>query len=439
MTEAIRSITVANELTDSHFSILQKETSRDETLQTLKRYTNKGWPTDTHKINSKVKPYWKYRNELTEACGLLWRGNRVIIPKTLQSEMLNKLHFAHLGFEKCLLRAKELLFWPELNNQLKNLIMNCQTCLTYRKNNIKEKLCPHDIPKEPWSKVGVDLFYFKGINYILIVDYYSKFIEVIELTSTISESVIKHLKCTFSRLGIPQTLVSDCGPQFISKEFRDFAQKWCFQHVTSSPRYPQSNGQAERSVQTVKNILKKSLHSKTDFRLALLEYLNTPINDKLPSPAELLFTRKLRTIFPIINQFKQSHYNPVNAKNLSMLTIGQTVKVRDEIKKMWKSGVITKYLGNRKYEIRLQTGRTIVRNRRHLIVDSPHLQPYRTTYDIDYDDFNPFQSNESGMSSDTAPNRHSPCESNNNNNNGTSDYYITRFGRTVRPPDRWRL
>lgn len=104
-----------------------------------------------------------------------------------------------------------------MNNQLKNLIENYQTYLTYKRSSKKEELCLHEVPNYPWAKVGADLFYFDSRNYLLIVDYYSKFIEVIELTSTLSESIIYHLKSVFSRQGIPETLVTDCGPQFTSR------------------------------------------------------------------------------------------------------------------------------------------------------------------------------------------------------------------------------
>ncbi|CAB3223790.1 unnamed protein product [Arctia plantaginis] len=454
ITEAIRSLTVKNELTDSHFIALQKETELDKDLQKLKQYIVKGWPFDKCRVELNIKPYWNYRHELSGACGLLWRGNRIIIPKNLRREMLTKLHFAHLGFEKCLLRAKELLFWPELNNQLRNLIDNCQTCLTFRKNNSKEELRPHEIPSEPWVKVGMDLFYFNGINYLLIVDYHSKFIETIELVSTLSDSIIKHLKNTFSRLGIPQIVVSDCGPQFISNEFRKFAREWCFNHVTTSPRYPQSNGQSERAVQIVKNIMKKSMHSKSDYRLALLEYLNTPISENLPSPAEILQSRKLRSILPVVRCLHPSsglikrelirrqriykQYYDRNAKKLATLSVGQPVKIKDQNNNKWISGTITKQLRERSYEIKLSSGNIIVRNRRHMIADS--LQKHRKTnvnsYDsyADYDDVCP---TETHTTLNSAPGVDTSVPCNNGINADCDRYYVTRFGRTVRPPDRW--
>ena len=105
------------------------------------------------------------------------------------------------------------------------------------------------------NALGSDLFMLNGVNYILLIDYFSRYPEVVKLTSTTSGSIITALKSIFSRHGVPEVLVSDNGPQYASQEFASFARKYDFAHVTSSPRFPQSNGQAEQTVQTVKKLL----------------------------------------------------------------------------------------------------------------------------------------------------------------------------------------
>ena len=106
-----------------------------------------------------------------------------------------------------------------------------------------------------------------------MVDYFSRYPEVVQLRSTTSGAVISHLKSVFARHGIPEVVRSDNGPQYASKEFSEFAQSYGFQHITSSPKYPQSNGQAERMVQTVKQLLRDS----EDPYLAILSYRATPM------------------------------------------------------------------------------------------------------------------------------------------------------------------
>ena len=142
---------------------------------------------------------------------------------------------------------------------------------------------------------------------LLVIDYFSKCVELARLEdNTSSPEVIMHLKSIMARHGIPQELVSDNGPQFISNRFTTFAKQWEFFHNTSSPKFPSRNGQVERAVQTVKSILRKAQESKKDVYLALLEYRNTPIDANIASPAELLFQRKLRTRLPC----KQSLLKP---------------------------------------------------------------------------------------------------------------------------------
>ena len=107
--------------------------------------------------------------------------------------------------------------------------------------------------------VAADLFYLKGTDYLVIVDYFSRYSEVHKLGSTTAESVvINTLKATFARHGIPEILRSDNGPQSRSKEFAEFATKCKFKHTTSSSLFLSSNGQEERRVKTVKHLLKKT-------------------------------------------------------------------------------------------------------------------------------------------------------------------------------------
>ena len=131
-----------------------------------------------------------------------------------------------------------------------------------------EPLLSTKLPDYPWQRVGTDLFMLNGNSYLLVADYFSRYPEVVKLKSTTSSSIIENLKSIFSRHGIPETIVSDNGPQFSSQEFGDFSKTYNFCHVTSSPHFPQSNGLAERSVQTMKRLLKES----KDVYQAILSY-----------------------------------------------------------------------------------------------------------------------------------------------------------------------
>ena len=153
---------------------------------------------------------------------------------------------------------------------------------------------PTPLPDFPWQKVTMDLFTSKESCYLVIVDYVSRYPEVIKLRTTTSAGIIEAVKAVFSRHGIPETVISDNGPQFSSQEFANFASQYNFQHRTSSPRFSQNNGLAVRTVQTVKNILKQS----SDPYLAILVYRSTPFPWCNLSPAQLLMRRQLRMTLP---------------------------------------------------------------------------------------------------------------------------------------------
>jgi len=157
-----------------------------------------------------------------------------------------------------------------------------------------EPMIPTKLPGRPWEKLASDLFELKGTPYIIVVDYFSRYIKILKLTTTTSTSVTLALKTIFSRHGIPDTLVTDNGPQYTSQEFSQFAESYGFNHQTSSPYHPQGNGEAERAVRTVKNLLKKC----SDPHLALLSYQTTPLPFCNYSPAQLLMGRCLRSSIP---------------------------------------------------------------------------------------------------------------------------------------------
>ena len=138
-----------------------------------------------------------------------------------------------------------------------------------------------------------DLFDWKQETYLLVVDYFSRYIEIARLNRPTTTEVVTRLKSIFARHGIPETLISDNGPQYASQEFAEFAQDYEFQHHTSSPYFPQGNGEAERAVGTIKSLLGK----KGDPYEALLAYRSTPLQIGY-SPAELLMGRLLRSIVP---------------------------------------------------------------------------------------------------------------------------------------------
>ncbi|XP_054720864.1 uncharacterized protein K02A2.6-like [Uloborus diversus] len=133
----------------------------------------------------------------------------------------------------------------------------------------------------------------------------------IVLSVDATSTVINALKTCFARFGVPEEIVGDNGPPFDSKEFSEFCTSWDILHNPSSPGYPRSNGQVERCVQTIKSSLNKAAQDNKDPHLVLMEYRNTPM-DGLPSPAEILMGRRIRTLIPVLPSLLKPHYDYVS-------------------------------------------------------------------------------------------------------------------------------
>ena len=158
----------------------------------------------------------------------------------------------------------------------------------FANESAKEPIMSTKLPKRPFEMVDVDICEFKGQNYLIVIDYYSRYLEILLLSRLTSEVVIAKFKSVFAHHGIPETVVTDNGRQFASSEFQRFVTAWNFTHVTSSPYFPQSNGEAERAVQEAKKILAQS-----DPMLALMIHRSTPTTATGYSPAELAMGRRI--------------------------------------------------------------------------------------------------------------------------------------------------
>ena len=185
------------------------------------------------------------------------------------------------------------MWWPGVSKQIAQYVQQCSVCAQEDKHK-KRLLLYTPLPDYSWQVVGTDLFELNSKHYLLIVDYFSQYPESIQLSSTTLLSTIAALKSVFSRHGIPEEVRSDNGPQYSSQEFAAFSKAYNFKHVTSSQQYPQSNGQAERMVQTVKKILRQF----NDIYKGLLVYHSTPMPWCNLSPTELSMGQRLRTQLP---------------------------------------------------------------------------------------------------------------------------------------------
>ena len=170
----------------------------------------------------------------------------------------------------------------DYQNIIRQLVEKCVTCSQHRGEH-REPLLTTPVQERPWQRVSTGLFLWEKQIYLLIVDYFSRYIEVTHLTVASAETVVAAMKDVFSRHGTPETVVSDNGTQYSGAPFQTIAMEYGFNHVTSSPRYPQANGEAERAVATVKGLWKGGGEKAK----ALMTYRATPLESSY-SPAQLL-------------------------------------------------------------------------------------------------------------------------------------------------------
>ncbi|CAC5394823.1 unnamed protein product [Mytilus coruscus] len=411
-TDEIESINMVDELpiSEERISELQEHTKNDLQMQELKEVIREGWPINKWNVPSSVSIYFDIRDQLTLQNGLLFKGERVIIPISLRTDMIKKIHSSHIGIEGCLRRARESLYWPGMNAEEKDFIQRCETCRTFERKQQKETLISHEIPSRLWSKVGINLMTFQSKNYLVTVDYYSNYCEVDYLEDTLALTVIRKLRAQFARHGIPDVCFTDNGPQFDCGEFRKFSRLWEFKHDTSFPLYSQSNGKVEQAVQTVKRLMKKSKFDKKDPYLAFLDFRNTPTEGFDNSPAEKLMNRKTRTLLPT----KESLLRPK--------VVAPNKNTTSKFNKEWKK----QQVNIRSYEVDVGA-RSIRRNRRqlkHTLEDNKNepAEIERDNSDFEHGEIN----------------NQDHCENAPEIENAKETPIITRPGRVVKPPARFK-
>lgn len=366
-------------------------TITDATLQSLMNIIMAGWPLTKEEIPVCIREYWNYKEELTVQDGVLYKGMKVIVPASMRPQMIARAHSSHLGPDACVRRARDVLFWPSMADQIKDQVQNCKVCNDFLARQQKEPLMTHKIPETPWSKVGQDLFTLGDENYLVTVDYFSDYFELDLLPDTTAESVVNATKCHFARHGIAD-MVTDNGPQYSSAHFAKFTREWEFQHTTSSPLHSQSNGKAESSLKIAKNVVKKAKRGNKDLQMSLLEWRNTLDSNGL-SPVQKLMSRRTRTTIPtnvallkpevvdgVYDNIKRKRpqvkaaYDK-HAKPLPELQVGEPVRLQPvNPKAPWEKGSCVAKVGPRSFLIETESGNLYRRNRKFIRQDPSQEQ-----------------------------------------------------------------
>lgn len=375
------------------FKEIAERTKKDITLNKIFGYVLHGWPTHSD-MPVECKDYYNRKDYITSEHGCLLFGYRVIIPKSLQSLTLKELHSSHLGIIKMKSLARTYIYWPNIDKDIEQLCGSCEVCAKERDNPVKSTLVPWSWPTRPWYRLHLDhLGPFANSQYLVVIDAHSKWIEVCKVSSTNAEITIKQLRDIFARFGLPNEIVTDNGPAFISEKFSEFMLRNGICHRLISPRHARSNGAAENAVGLVKKCLKKAAHEGIAVDVALsrflLNYRNCVQSTTQKSPSEMLLGRRLRSCLDLLrpctknivmdNQSKQIKSFRGKQRDLSVGDVVMFKKWRNN-KEIWEKGEVISRKGNVMYEIQYKDER----HRRH--IDQIFRLPSSHSYDPIFDE-----------------------------------------------------
>ena len=181
----------------------------------VKQYCVEGWP-DKHMVPDAVKSYWRERGELTVVQSLIMKGTRILIPSCMRLNILDKIHEGHLGITKCRERAKQSVWWPSLSTQIQDMVQHCRTCAMHMVKR-PEPLFPTSFPERPWQTLAIDFFKCENIYYLIVVDYFSRYVEICPMKKNkTATEVCRVLKSIFSRHGIPERVNQIMDPLSIA-------------------------------------------------------------------------------------------------------------------------------------------------------------------------------------------------------------------------------
>lgn len=353
--------------------VVRKAMCEDKGLRDVYNFTKFGWPS---KVIPSLELFYRKRNFLSTENDCLYYGSRLVIPEKLRNNMLSTIHESHMGIVKMKMLARSYVWWPNCDRDIEQYVNSCIVCQKTR-DNVSSKVqdSKWSPAKYPFERIHIDFFDFAGKKYLLVVDAFSKFIDIKVMNSTTAIKVIDQLMKIFSIFGYPKFLVSDNGPPFGSHIFIKFCKLNGITVFKSPPYHPESNGLAERAVRTVKGIFKKyciahpSLSTEEKTNKFLLYYRNTPCTTNGRTPSSILFAFKPKIVLDLIknnsNTSKIIVKNYKNIKEKVMINTDKSKIVKNEFSKndnvmylnhvkdfvKWVPAKIAKVISNLRYLI----------------------------------------------------------------------------------------
>ena len=249
-------------------------------------------------------PYRSIRHELTSVGHVILRGHRIVLPTALRRQVLDLAHEGHQGIVKTKSRLRAKVWWPAMDREAEARCRTCHACQVVSPPTAAPPVRASPMPDTPWTHLATNILgLLPSGEYLLVtVDYYSRFMEVDVLKTTSSGIACDRLESHFARHGVPKSLRTDNGPQFVSVEFADLLTSYGVSHVRTTPLWLRANGEVERQNATLLEAIRAAqVEGKAwqrELQVFLLAYRITPHSVTGVAPADLLFNWQVRSKLP---------------------------------------------------------------------------------------------------------------------------------------------
>lgn len=290
------------------YETLREETEKDLELQAVIRSINgeQDW-------NDEAKSFARLRDELSLTDGLILRGTRIVIPKSLQRSTIAVAHRAHPGMSITKNQLRRSVWWPAMDRSVEHFVKTCVVCLQLSKSDAPEPLVMSEFPERPWENIAIDYWSTGAMNeYILVAkDYYSKAIQATALNESTTQATIQALEKFFRKLGWVASIKHDNGPQFASAEFQTWLENNRIKSYPTTPRNAQENGLVERHMASIGRAMKIAKLERRNIRDALEEHVDAynswPHCVTGIPPRDLLYGRVTRNEIPATKELFEKY------------------------------------------------------------------------------------------------------------------------------------
>jgi transposase InsO family protein len=274
-------------------------------LNTIK----KGFPETKAELEQEIHPFWRVKDMLSAYNGVIYMGDRAVVPEELRSSVLDTLHSAHQGTTSMRLRAERNLFWPNMAMDIATNRMSCIPCEETALSQSPEPPMTPTHPEYPFQHICSDFFSLQGHNFCLVVYWFSNCLQVFTGKGG-AHNLLSLLGQCFHSFSIPETLTSDGGPEYTAGNTQEFLRKLGVHHRLTSVGFPHANQKAEKSVRSAKRVIRDGELDPIPLMKGLLTLRNTPDQDTGMSPAQMLLGCDLRDLLPTRNKAKSTYDMP---------------------------------------------------------------------------------------------------------------------------------